>query len=144
MRTTPLRSAPRKRASSRRRWRSAAAPRSACATRSASRSVPRNGASPKRRRAFVRSSRRSGIPEDEPLPDPASIALDDEPDEKEKTSTVAALQRLRRRLIALEPVNPLAATELAEIGQRHEFLSTQKADLERAMTDLRSLADDLA
>ena len=85
-----------------------------------------------------------GLPEDEPLPDPASIALDDEPDEKEKTSTVAALQRLRRRLIALEPVNPLAATELAEIGQRHEFLSTQKADLERAMADLRSLADDLA
>jgi len=85
-----------------------------------------------------------GLPEDEPLPDPASIALDDEPDEKEKTSTLAALQRLRRRLIALEPVNPLAATELAEIGQRHEFLSTQKADLERAMADLRSLADDLA
>jgi len=85
-----------------------------------------------------------GLPEDEPLPDPASIALDEEPDEKERTSTVAALQRLRRRLIALEPVNPLAATELAEIGQRHEFLSTQKADLERAMTDLRSLADDLA
>src|SRR2546427_233337 len=85
-----------------------------------------------------------GLPKDEPLPDPASIALDDEPDEKEKTSTVAALQRLRRRLIALEPVNPLAATELAEIGQRHEFLSTQKADLERAMTDLRTLADDLA
>ncbi len=85
-----------------------------------------------------------GLPEDEPLPDPASIALDDEPDEKEKTITVAALQRLRRRLMALEPVNPLAATELVELGQRHEFLSTQKADLERAMTDLRSLADDLA
>ena len=85
-----------------------------------------------------------GLPEDEPLPDPASISLDDEPDEKEKTSTVAALQRLRRRLIALEPVNPLAATELAEIGQRHEFLSTQKTDLERAMADLRTLADDLA
>jgi chromosome segregation protein len=85
-----------------------------------------------------------GLPEDEPLPDPASIALDEEPDEKEKASTVAALQRLRRRLIALEPVNPLAATELVEIGQRHDFLSTQKADLERAMADLRSLADDLA
>jgi chromosome segregation protein len=85
-----------------------------------------------------------GLPEDEPLPDPASIELEDEPDEKEKTSTVAALQRLRRRLIALEPVNPLAATELAEIGQRHEFLTTQKADLERAMADLRTLADDLA
>jgi chromosome segregation protein len=85
-----------------------------------------------------------GLPEDEPLPDPASIALDDEPDEKERGSTLAALQRLRRRLIALEPVNPLAAAELAEIGQRHEFLSTQKHDLERAMSDLRSLADELA
>src|SRR5439155_350463 len=104
MRTTPLRSAPRKRASSRRRWRSAAG-----ALRLLEEQV----------RAEL------GLPEDEPLPDPASIALDDEPDEKEKTSTVAALQRLRRRLIALEPVNPLAATELAEIGQRHEFLSTQ-------------------
>jgi chromosome segregation protein len=85
-----------------------------------------------------------GLPEDEPLPDPASIALEDEPDEKERSSTVAALQRLRRRLIALEPVNPLAATELVEIGQRHEFLSTQKSDLERAMADLRTLADELA
>jgi len=58
--------------------------------------------------------------------------------------TLAALQRLRRRLIALEPVNPLAATELADIGQRFEFLTTQRADLEKAMADLRSLADDLA
>ena len=85
-----------------------------------------------------------GLPDDEPLPDPATIALESEPDEKERSSTVAALQRLRRRLIALEPVNPLAATELAEIGQRHEFLSTQKSDLERAMADLRTLADELA
>ena len=85
-----------------------------------------------------------GLPEDEPLPDPASIEVDTEPDEKERSSTVAALQRLRRRLIGLEPVNPLAATELVEIGQRHEFLSTQKTDIERAMADLRTLADDLA
>ena len=85
-----------------------------------------------------------GLPEDEPLPDPASIALEDEPLEKERSSAVAALQRLRRRLIALEPVNPLAATELAEIGQRHDFLSTQKTDLERAMADMRTLADELA
>jgi chromosome segregation protein len=85
-----------------------------------------------------------GLPDDEPLPDPATIAVDAEPDEKERASTLGALQRLRRRLIALEPVNPLAATELAEIGQRHDFLSTQKADLERAMSDLRTLADELA
>ena len=85
-----------------------------------------------------------GLPDDEPLPDPDTIATPDDGEEKEKASTLAALQRLRRRLIALEPVNPLAATELAEIGQRYEFLSTQRADLEKAMSDLRSLADDLA
>jgi len=85
-----------------------------------------------------------GLPEDEPLPDPTTLELEDDGDEKEKGSTLAALTRLRRRLIALEPVNPLAATELAEIGQRHEFLSTQKNDLERAMADLRTLADELA
>ena len=85
-----------------------------------------------------------GLPEDEPLPDPASITVDAEPDEKERASTLGALQRLRRRLIALEPVNPLAATELADIGQRHDFLSTQKVDLERAMRDLRTLAGELA
>jgi len=85
-----------------------------------------------------------GLPEDEPLPDPTTLELEDDGDEKEKGSTLAALTRLRRRMIALEPVNPLAATELADIGQRHYFLSTQQADLERAMTDLRSLADDLA
>jgi chromosome segregation protein len=85
-----------------------------------------------------------GLPDDEPLPDPESIELEDDGEEKEKGSTLAALQRLRRRLIALEPVNPLAATELADIGQRFEFLTTQRADLEKAMADLRSLADDLA
>ncbi len=85
-----------------------------------------------------------GIPEDEPLPDPTTLDVEDAADEKEKAATLAALQRLRRRLIALEPVNPLAATELAEVGQRHEFLTTQRADLERAMHDLRALADELA
>jgi chromosome segregation protein len=85
-----------------------------------------------------------GLPEDEPLPDPTTLELEDDGTEKEKGSTLAALTRLRRRLIALEPVNPLASTELAEIGQRHEFLSTQKNDLDRAMTDLRTLADELA
>ncbi|MGH2499716.1 MAG: chromosome segregation protein SMC, partial [Candidatus Limnocylindria bacterium] len=41
-------------------------------------------------------------------------------------------------------VNPLAAEELAEIGQRHRFLSTQREDLDRAIADLRALADELA
>ncbi|MDQ6857741.1 MAG: chromosome segregation protein SMC [Chloroflexota bacterium] len=85
-----------------------------------------------------------GLPDDEPLPDPASIELDDEPSEQEKSNALRDLQRLRRKLIALEPVNPLAAAELGEIGGRHRFLSEQRADLDRAIADLRSLADDLA
>lgn len=86
-----------------------------------------------------------GLPEDEPLPDPGTLASDEgEPDEKERATALRDLQRLRRRLIALEPVNPLAATELAEIGQRYSFLSTQRDDLEKAIADLRTLADELA
>ena len=85
-----------------------------------------------------------GIPEDEPLPDPESIEVDVEPTEQEKANAPRDLQRLRRKLIALEPVNPLAAAELGEVGERHRFLSEQRADLDKAMADLRSLADDLA
>ena len=85
-----------------------------------------------------------GLPDDEPLPDPESIEVDDEGTDAEKANALRDLQRLRRRLIALEPVNPLAAVELVEIGERHRFLSEQRADLEKAMADLRSLADDLA
>jgi chromosome segregation protein len=85
-----------------------------------------------------------GLPEDEPLPDPASLDLEGDDDADERASTMRELQRLRRRLIALEPVNPLAASELAEVGERHRFLATQRADLDRAIADLRSLADELA
>ena len=93
-----------------------------------------------------------GLAEDEPLPDPDAIEGEDlepadddtERKEKERTSALRDLQRLRRKLIALEPVNPLAATELAEIGERHDFLATQRADLEKAIADLRTLADELA
>jgi chromosome segregation protein len=85
-----------------------------------------------------------GLPDDEPLPDPESIEVDDEGTPTEKANAVRDLQRLRRRLIALEPVNPLAAVELGEIGERHRFLAEQRADLEKAIADLRSLADDLA
>jgi chromosome segregation protein len=83
-----------------------------------------------------------GLAEDEALPDPESLEGDDEG--PVEGNIVRELQRLRRKLISLEPVNPLAATELAEIGQRHDFLQTQRADLEKAIADLRTLADELA
>ena len=85
-----------------------------------------------------------GLPEDEPLPDPASLDLGEGEDDDGRASTMRELQRLRRRLMALEPVNPLAETELAEIGERHRFLVAQRADLDKAIADLRSLADELA
>ncbi|MDE3111497.1 MAG: AAA family ATPase [Chloroflexota bacterium] len=84
-----------------------------------------------------------GLADDEPLPDPESLEAQDEGPVDEK-NVVRDLQRLRRKLISLEPVNPLAATELADIGQRHDFLTTQKDDLEKAIADLRALADELA
>ncbi|MGH2452131.1 MAG: chromosome segregation protein SMC, partial [Candidatus Limnocylindria bacterium] len=85
-----------------------------------------------------------GIPEEEALPDPESIVIDEEIGETERANALRDLQRLRRKLMALEPVNPLAETELGEIGERHRFLTAQRADLERAIADLRSLADELA
>ncbi|MBI3521730.1 MAG: chromosome segregation protein SMC [Chloroflexi bacterium] len=85
-----------------------------------------------------------GLGDDEPLPDPESIDVEEIVDERERANALRDLQRLRRRLMALEPVNALAATELAEVGERHRFLATQRADLERAMGDLRLLADELA
>src|SRR5205823_7469738 len=54
-----------------------------------------------------------GLADEEPLPDPESLEGDDAP-VGDNPSVMRELQRLRRKLIALEPVNPLAATELAE------------------------------
>ena len=85
-----------------------------------------------------------GLGDDEPLPDPEAIEVEDAVTEHERSNALRDLQRLRRKLIALEPVNPLAASELGEIGERHRFLSEQRADLEKAIADLRSLADELA
>jgi chromosome segregation protein len=83
-----------------------------------------------------------GLADEEPLPDPESLEGGD--DGAVEGDVMKVLQRLRRKLIALEPVNPLAATELAEVGQRFEILSTQRADLEKAIADLRTLAEELA
>jgi len=87
-----------------------------------------------------------GLAEDQPLPDPESLEGEDlaPMTEQERATVMRDLQRLRRRLMALEPVNPLAASELREVGERHTFLSTQRADLEKAIIDLRSLAEELA
>jgi chromosome segregation protein len=49
----------------------------------------------------------------------------------------------RRRMRRLEPVNPDAPREYAEVDQRHSFLSEQAADLEQAIADLRQVISEL-
>ncbi|OLC52592.1 MAG: chromosome segregation protein SMC [Chloroflexi bacterium 13_1_40CM_4_68_4] len=85
-----------------------------------------------------------GLADDEPLPAPASIDIEVAEPGRTAQQELRDLQKLRRRLMALEPVNPLAAEELAEVAQRHDFLRTHQTDLEKAITDLRSLAAELA
>lgn len=48
------------------------------------------------------------------------------------------LDKLRNRLNRLGPVNLEAISEHAALSERHEFLTTQKADLEASLDDLRS------
>ena len=48
------------------------------------------------------------------------------------------LERLRKRLNRLGPVNLEAISEHAALEERHTFLSEQKADLEASLEDLRS------
>jgi chromosome segregation protein len=43
----------------------------------------------------------------------------------------------------LEPINPDAPIEYAEAKQRHDFLTEQSADLERAIVDLRQVITEL-
>jgi len=47
------------------------------------------------------------------------------------------LGRLRERLAAMGEVNVAALSEVAELEERQRFLDTQRADLERALDDLR-------
>ena len=55
------------------------------------------------------------------------------------------IRRAQKQAKALEAVLENAEWLTAEeIGERHRFLSEQRADLDKAIADLRSLADDLA
>ena len=69
----------------------------------------------------------SSLPEVETLPE----GLEDQ------------INALKRRLRRLEPINPDAPAEYDELNQRHEFLTGQAQDLERAIADLRQVIDEL-
>src|SRR5205823_13850953 len=65
-----------------------------------------------------------GLGEDEPLPAPSSIDVEASEPGRAAQQELRDLQKLRRKLITLEPVNPLAAEELADVAKRHDFLRT--------------------
>jgi chromosome segregation protein len=53
------------------------------------------------------------------------------------------INALKRRMHHLEPINPDAPAEYAELNRRHEFLSGQAQDLEQAIADLRQVIAEL-
>jgi chromosome segregation protein len=53
------------------------------------------------------------------------------------------INALKRRMRRLEPINPDAPAEYAELNHRHEFLSGQAQDLEHAIADLRQVIAEL-
>ncbi len=55
----------------------------------------------------------------------------------------AAEARLRRRLEAMGPVNPLAEQEYRETEERASFLTEQRRDLETSLDELAGVIDDL-
>jgi chromosome segregation protein len=78
--------------------------------------------------------------------DLAPEALDDvDPsDDVAEDERASRVEALRTRLVRLGDVNPAALGELEELRGRHEFLSTQRADLERSLDDLRRTIGKLA
>ncbi|HEU4448804.1 MAG TPA: AAA family ATPase [Gaiellaceae bacterium] len=75
------------------------------------------------------------------LPDDTAAEALAEEEAEELRSQVA---RLERRREALGQVNPLAAEEHAREKARLEELTAQREDLERSLTELESLRDELA
>ncbi len=55
----------------------------------------------------------------------------------------ATIEQLRNRLKRMGTINPLAPQEYAEAQERHEFLSTQVADVQQAAEGLRELIAEL-
>ncbi|HLG72768.1 MAG TPA: chromosome segregation protein SMC [Chloroflexota bacterium] len=57
--------------------------------------------------------------------------------------TKREVEALKTRLAALGPVNPTALEEYQEVQERHQFLSSQKADLEQAAAQLQTVIAEL-
>ena len=66
-------------------------------------------------------------------------ALDDVPPQDPEAAAAEAMQaeQIRARLLRIGDVNPGAVSELAEVKERIEFLTAQRADLENSLDDLK-------
>ncbi len=71
----------------------------------------------------------------------ASVGRGDDADVEEHATRV---ESLRLRLSRIGDVNPGAIDELTELAERHEFLRSQREDLERSLEDLRRTIAKLA
>ncbi len=82
------------------------------------------------------------IPLQTPLPIPAIVSplprVESLPEGLEEE-----IRRLRVQIRRLEPVNPNAPQEHADLQARHDFLTEQSADLEKAAGDLRQVIAEL-
>ena len=69
------------------------------------------------------------------------------PELPEGSDPMARITELEAELAALGPVNPLALEELAELGERHQFLGSQVEDVRAARRELhhviRTLDDEI-
>ncbi len=66
-----------------------------------------------------------------------------EPDPELPEPAKREVEALKMRLAALGPINPGALEEFEEVRQRHEFLTTQQADLEQAAQQLQGVIVEL-
>ena len=63
--------------------------------------------------------------------------------EGSRTALLTRLQQLKKELAALEPVNIAAIEEYREVTERHQFLTTQRADLLQARGQLDTVIAEM-
>ncbi|MBL8172229.1 MAG: hypothetical protein JNJ50_28990, partial [Acidobacteria bacterium] len=76
--------------------------------------------------------------EDAELDDERAMSFWQVPEDFDLEVAKTRLDELRAKIEALGPVNMMALEELTEIEERFHFLTTQKADIEKAIADTQS------
>jgi len=79
-----------------------------------------------------------------PTPLPFEGLIEELPEVHEiSPDTEKSIKRLRAQLRRIGPINPEAEEEYEEVMERHEFLTHQIEDLQKAETDVRQVIDEL-